>query len=113
MASESDVRRIALGLPGATERASYENQATFRTKARMFAMLTHDPRGLLVWLETKEERDSLVAAEPSKFSTSRHYAGQATMLIDLEAVTVAELTELITESWLLRAPERLTGDWSR
>jgi len=78
----------------------------------MFAMLTRNPDGVLIWLESKDERDSLVAAEPAKFSTSRHYAGQATMLINLDAVDVQELMELITESWLLRAPPSLTRDWS-
>lgn len=113
MATEADARRIALELPGAFEKASYENQASFRTKARIFAFLTHDPKGLLVWVGSKDERDALVAAEPDKFFTSRHYAGQPAFLVRLPAVSVDELTELITDSWLLRAPPGLTRDWRR
>ena len=112
MATEADVRRIALALPGAFEKASYEGQASFRTKARIFAFLTHDPKGLLVWVDSKEERDAFVASEPDKFFTSRHYAGQPAFLIRLEAVGIDELTELITDSWLLRAPPNLTRDWN-
>ena len=111
MATEADARRIALALPGAFEKASYEGQASFRTKARIFAFLTHDPKGLLVWVDSKEERDALVASEPDKFFTSRHYAGQPAFLIRLEAVGSDELAELITDSWMLRAPPNLTRGW--
>ncbi len=111
MATEADARRIALSLPGAYERASYEGQASFRTKARIFAFLANDPEGLLVWVGSKDERDAIVASEPDKFFTSRHYAGQPAFLIRIESVDEEELTELITDSWLLRAPESLTRDW--
>ena len=113
MVGEADVRRIALSLPGAFERASYEGQGSFRTTARIFAFLARQPNGLLVWVESADERDALVAAEPDKFFTSRHFAGQPAMLVHLEAVDIAEVTELITESWLLRAPASLTRHWSR
>jgi hypothetical protein len=111
MATEADARRIALALPGAFEKASYEGQAAFRTKARIFAFLAHEPKGLLVWVDSKEERDALASSEPDKFFTSRHFAGQPAVLIHLDAVDVDELTELITDSWLLRAPRNLTRDW--
>ncbi len=77
----------------------------------MFALLTHEPKGLLIWCASKPERDGLLEANPTAFSTSRHYAGQPTLLIDLPEVGHDELVELITESWLARAPERLTRDW--
>lgn len=111
MATEADARRIALALPGAFEKASYEGQASFRTKARMFAFLAHDPAGLLVWVDSHDERDAMVSSEPGKFFTSRHYAGQPAVLIHLDAVDLDELTELITDSWLLRAPPSLTHQW--
>ena len=111
MATEADARRIALSLPGAYEKASYEGQASFRTKARIFAFLTSDPKGLLVWVGSKDEQDAIVASEPGKFFTSRHYAGQPAFLVRLDSVDEGELTELITESWLLRAPPSLTRDW--
>jgi hypothetical protein len=111
MATEADARRIALGLPGAYERASYEGQASFRTKARIFAFLASDPSGLLVWVDSHDERDAMVAGEPDKFFTSRHYAGQPALLIRLARVDVEELGELITNSWLLRAPPSLTRNW--
>ena len=46
MISHDDVRAIALGLPGAEERASYGGQPSWRTPSRMFTWIRDDPEAL-------------------------------------------------------------------
>lgn len=107
MASEDDVRRIACSLPGAFER-SFGGQPSWRTEPRMFAWIRTGPDALVVWVESVEEKEALLAAEPTKFFTTPHYDGHAIVLVRLDAVGEAEARELITESWLVRAPRSLT-----
>lgn len=110
MATEDDVRRIALGLPGAYEQASYGGSPSWRTKPRMFAWIRDDDGALVVWVGSVEEKELLLGADPAKFFTTDHYDGHPIVLVRLPAVDVDELGELIEESWYLRAPRSLTRE---
>jgi hypothetical protein len=79
----------------------------------MFAWLRDEPEALVVWVESLEEKEALIAAEPSTFFTTAHYDGQPIVLVRLESVDRDEARELITDSWRLRAPRSLTKDQSR
>jgi len=110
---EDDVRRIALGLPGSYEQASFGGRPSWRTKPRMFAWIRDEPEALVVWVESPEVKDALISGERRKFFTTAHYDGHPIVLVHLEAVDDDELTELITESWRLRAPTTLMRAWDR
>jgi hypothetical protein len=47
------------------------------------------------------------AERPDVFSVPHHYRNSTFVVVDLAAVDRAELTELLTEAWRLRAPARL------
>jgi hypothetical protein len=78
----------------------------------MFTWIRDEPDALVVWVESLEEKEALIASDPEKFFTTPHYDGQPITLVRLEAVDVDEVKELITDSWLLRAPRSLTRSWS-
>jgi hypothetical protein len=102
VASEADVRELALSLPATTEKPSYGTPG-FRVRDRLFARIREE--GVLVlWRESEEEKEALVEAEPEKFFTTPHYDGYPNILIRLDAVDREELAELLEESWRLRAP---------
>ena len=106
-----DVRTIALDLPGAYEQESYGGQPSWRTKPRMFTWIRLEPEALVVWVDSVEEKLALIEAEPDKFFTIDHYDGDPIVLVRLEAIDRDEATELVTESWLLRAPKSLVKQW--
>lgn len=106
MATEDDVRRVALSLPETSER-TYNRRPGFQVRTRLFIRVHELPGVILVGCATIEERDELLRAEPEKFFITPHYAGYPGMLVRLAAVDVDELTELVTESWRLCAPKRL------
>ena len=108
MTSEADVRRICLSLPETTE-TPYERLPGFRVRNRLFARIRANPDALVVWRPEVAEKKALIAAEPEKFFETPHYEGHPAVLVRLEAVDLDELTELLTESWLLRAPARLAA----
>jgi hypothetical protein len=105
MATESDVRAIALSLPETEERPSYGTPG-FRVKDRLFARIREEGV-LVVWCADEGEKDFLLRADPEKFFTIPHYDGHASVLVRLAAVEPDELAELLTEAWRVRAPKRL------
>ena len=105
VATEDDVRAIALTLPETTERPSYGTPG-FRVKDKLFARI-REPGVLLVRVGDEGEKDFLIRADPEKFFTIPHYDGYPSVLVRLDAVDRDELTELLTDAWRVRAPKRL------
>lgn len=106
MITHDDVRRIALEFPGAEQLASYGGRPSWRTPKQMFAWIREKPEALVVWVESEQDKLAMITAEPDKFSTTDHYDGYPIVLVRLEDIEIDETTELITESWLLRAPKK-------
>jgi hypothetical protein len=61
----------------------------------------------VVFVPSLEEKEALLAADPSRFFTTPHYDGYPTVLVRLDAVEIDELRELICESWLQKASKRV------
>ena len=107
MATDDDVRRIALSLPEVTEK-SWFNTPGFRVKDKSFLRIrTEAEGGLVVFVPDLGEKEALLASEPDKFFTTPHYDGYPVVLVHLDAVDEEELTELIAESWRVKAPKRV------
>ena len=105
------IREIALELPGAFEQASFEGRPSWRTKPRMFAWFRGDPDALVLWVDSVEDKDALIASDPTKFFTTPHYDGHPMVLVQIDEVDEQEVTELLTDSWRLRAPRTLVKQW--
>lgn len=107
MATEDDVRRIALSLPETTEKPWYGSPG-YRVKDKGFLRIRSEAEGgLVVFVEDLAEKEALLASDPAKFFTTPHYDGYPTVLVHLGEVDEAELRELITDSWLVKAPARV------
>ena len=81
----------------------------YYVKTKFFAKLTHDARCATVHVDSLNEKEALLAAEPSKLTTTPHYDGYRMVLVVLSEVTKTELRELVTESWRLRAPKKVVA----
>jgi len=110
MVSEEDVRRVALSLPGVAEKP-YNRLPGFRARGKLFARVHELPDAILVSCVDLGERDGLVASEPDKFFITPHYRGYPAMLVRLSSIDLAELIELLTESWRLNASARLVAEF--
>jgi hypothetical protein len=107
MATEDDVRRIALSLPETVEKPWYGTPG-FRVKDKGFLRLRSNAEGgLVVFVADVAEKEMLLESDPEKFFTTPHYDGYPAVLVNLPAVDVDELRELITDSWRLKAPKRV------
>ena len=111
MVSEGDIRAAALSLPGAYEQASYEGRPSWRTKPRIFASINPEEGALVVWVDSEDEKATLLSENPGVFLTTPHYDGYAIILARLNALDAAVATELVSDSWRLRAPRTLVRQW--
>jgi hypothetical protein len=107
--SEADVRRVALALPETSEKVSW-GTPFFRVRNRGFARL-REGDVLAIYCASEEDKHALIASAPEKFFTTPHYDGYSMVLVRLAAIDLPELTELITDSWRLRAPSRLLAQF--
>jgi hypothetical protein len=124
VASWEDVRRIALALPEATEKAAYGNTA-WRVKDKLFvwerplrakeeAELGEDaPEGPILGARVEDlvAKEALIADEPEVYFTTAHFDGYPAVLVRLERIGAADLEELIIGAWLERAPKRLAQSY--
>lgn len=119
MATQADVRRIAMKLPGtveSTDRFAFEVPQKGKLKGFawvwMERVVPKKPRvanqGVLaIRVANVAQRDDMIAAEPDKFFTEPHYAGYPAVLVRLKAVTAADLKVLLEEGWRCMAPSAL------
>ena len=111
MATQADVRRIALSLPGAEEesgRFAFGVQVkgklkgfvwTWRERVDPKKAKVPQPKVLVVRVANLYDKDFLLSLDPEKFFTEPHYEGFPAVLVRLPAVTVRELRPIITEAW--------------
>ena len=62
---------------------------------------------LAVRVADLDDKDALLAAQPSGFFTIPHFNGYAAVLIQLRKVGKRQLREAISDAWLACAPARL------
>jgi hypothetical protein len=123
MAGWDDVRRIALALPETSEETRWGN-AAWQVRGKSFvwerplrktdlaALGDAAPDGPILGAQTEHliAKDAFVADNPDVFFTTPHFDGYAAVLVRLEAISVADLEEVIVEAWLARAPKQLADE---
>ena len=119
MASQEDVRRIALSLPETTEGIdhfafSVRRGAKDKGFAWVWAERVHPKRArvpnhdvLAIRVANESEKQTLLAADTEKFFTEPHYNGFPAILVRLAAIDVDELEELLVDGWQCQAPPAL------
>ncbi len=98
MATQADVRRIALSLPD-TEEAPNHFAFSVRNRGKLKGFVA-------VRVANLSDKDVLLALDPEKFFTEPHYNGFPAVLVRLPAVTARELRPMITEAWRCQAPKQ-------
>ena len=69
------------------------------------------PDFVLARAHLRGAKRALVESEPEIYFTTPHFDGHASVLVNLRAVGVTELRELITDSWRNRAPRKLLQEF--
>ncbi|HET8756068.1 MAG TPA: MmcQ/YjbR family DNA-binding protein [Solirubrobacteraceae bacterium] len=117
MPTFDDVRRIALALPETDEHESRGN-AHWRVKEKGFvwerplrrsdleALGDSAPDGPILGarVENLMAKEALLAGDGDVYFTTPHFDGYPAVLVQLDHISEEELTEVIVEAWLNRAP---------
>ena len=119
MATQADVRRIAVSLPEAEEeQGRFAFGIPVKGKLKGFAWVwlerldpkkarVPNPKVLAVRVANLNEKNLMIAAEPAKFFTEPHYNGYPAVLVRLAEVSAKELRPLLMEAWRCIAPTAL------
>ena len=108
MTTFDDVRRIALALPEAEERLTWETDITFRVRDKIFAIGGEgaDRVSIKADLETQAE---LLEMDPETFAKSAYVGRFGWITVDLGRVDPDLLVSLLREAWRRTAPKRLAA----
>jgi len=110
MATQADVRRIALKLPDVVEgndHFAFSIPNKGKLKGFLWVWMERvtpkkprvpNPGVVAARVANVAQRDMMIAAEPAKFFTEPHYNGFPAVLVRLEAVTRADLEVIIEEA---------------
>ncbi|EWT02135.1 hypothetical protein N865_00115 [Intrasporangium oryzae NRRL B-24470] len=125
----SDVEEIAMSLPDVTRDPAdpaTPGRPAYQVHGKTFAFFRGprkdavDPEtgapfeDVIVFRCTAEDKQALVGDETSPFFTTPHWNGfNAVLLLErhLGRLSLAELREVITDAWLVRAPRRAAKDF--
>ena len=123
MATQDDVRRIALALPATEESpdrfAFSVRDGTGKPKGFAWVWLERpapkksrvpNPGVLAVRVANLGQKDIILSADPVKFFTEPHYNGFPAVLVRLDAVSTEDLEVLLEEAWRCQAPKRLVRE---
>ena len=125
MASQADVRRIALSFPETEEGDDrFAFSVRNRDKLKGFAWVwmervqpkkprVANPAVLAVRVANEGQKEALISAEPKKFFTEPHYNGFPAVLVRLAEVNAKELRTLLEEGWRCQAPKELLADGAK
>lgn len=125
MATWSDVRRIVLALPGATEEQRSSGNRAWIVNKKFFvwerplrqsdvrALGDEAPKGAILGVRTAdlEMKEVLLASDPGVYFTTPHFDGYPAVLIRLGKISSKELKDVIAEAWLSRAGKRAVAEY--
>jgi hypothetical protein len=106
--SWEELRALALALPEVEEATSYGTPA-FKVRGKLLARRRPDDERVLVLRVEMAEQELMIRARPETFFLTPHYVGWPYVLVRLDHVDADELSELLTDAWLIQAPKRLAS----
>ncbi len=123
VATWDDVRRMAGRLPEVREQS--DSTLSWRVRNKTFAwerplrrsdleaLGDQAPEGPVLAAHVADlgVKEAFLADDPAVYFTTPHFNGYRAVLVRLEAITEAELEELLTEAWLARTPKRLAKEY--
>ena len=118
MATQADVRCIALALPEAAEEGGFH----FSVAGKGFAWVwmerlepkkprVPNPEVIAVRVANELERQALLSLDTEVFFTEPHYDGYPAVLVRLPAIDLEMLEKVLTDAWRCRAPKKLAAEF--
>lgn len=118
MATQDDVRRLALAMP---ETAEEDGDFRFTVAGKAFVWAWReriDPKKarvpsnevVAVRVAHEVEKEALIDMDPAVFFTEPHYNGYPAILVRLTPIDLGMLEKILADGWRIQAPKRLVRD---
>jgi hypothetical protein len=122
-ATVSDLHALAGSMPGVTVESGPKGNEVYQVSRRSFVYFRTprpdavDPETgeryddvIVLWVGSEIDKEALVADESTPYFTTPHFDGHLSVLLRgsrVGEISHEELTEVVTEAWLSRAPKRM------
>ena len=104
--TKSEFDRIALQFPGAHEKLSHGDPSIFIEK-RFFTRLRGEDDSIVLIVDSIDERDMLLAADPETYFITSHYKNYPAILARMSKIDKAMLHARLARHWRRIASKRL------
>ena len=104
--NKAAMKKIVLSFPGVEEGASYGKPA-FLLNKKFFTRLRQSDNAMVLLVDTIDERDMLLEAEPKLFFITDHYKNYPAVLAHLAKLDAVTLRSLLQRRWQRIAPKKL------
>lgn len=108
MTTFDEVRAIALGLPEAEERLTWDTDITFRVRDRIFAIGGEGATRVSI-KASLEQQAELLEMDPATFAKSAYVGRFGWVTVDLDRVDRGLLESLLRDAWRRTAPRKLAA----
>ena len=122
----ADIHEVARGLPGVTVEGD-SDRPVFQVGRKSFVFFRTPrpdavdpatgeryPDVIVFWVADEGTKQALVEDPSTPYFTTPHFDGHLSVLLRgsrVPEVTRDEVTELVQDAWLARAPKRLAAAW--
>jgi hypothetical protein len=100
--------KIGRELPEVEEGIWYRTPA-LKVRGKGFARLKEDGESIVLLLDSVDEQEFLVQAQPELYFITDHYRGYPMVLARLAKLRVAECRRRLKQGWRLKAPRKLVA----
>ena len=104
--TKADLKKIALGFPGAKEASSY-GQPAFKIEKKFFARLRAEDDSIVWIVDSIDERDSLLEMDPKTYFITDHYKNYPSVLVRISQIDKAMLQKMLERRWRAIAPKKM------
>jgi hypothetical protein len=89
------------------EEGSWFRTPALKVRGKSFVRLKEDGQSVVFLLESVDEQEFLIRAQPDLYFITDHYKGWPAVLARLAKLRVAECRHRLEQGWRLKAPKKL------
>jgi hypothetical protein len=104
--TEAQMKKMVMSFTGANESTSY-GQPSFKIENKFFTRLRAEDNSLVLIVDTMDERDMLLEAEPKLFHITPHYKDYPSVLARMEYLDTKTLRGFLERRWRKIASKKL------
>lgn len=104
--TRAQYRKIALSFPGGNEKPSY-GKPSFFIDRKFFTRWRDEENSIVLIVDSIDERDMLIEADPGTFFITEHYRNYPSVLAHASKLDTRTLRGMLERRWHKIAPRKL------